>query len=287
MGLDSPSWMVPQNHRSRPARGVRGGTAEAGQEIAETRQDNNKDPIIEVCVDSVESAVAAQRGGADRVELCTSLLEDGRTPSAGALQIARKSISIPIHVMIRPRAGDFCYSEVDFEVMKRDLEMAKRLGVDGVVFGILTLDAEIDKDRTSELIERARPLNTTFHRAFDLTRDPYQAVEDLIELGIDRLLTSGQKASAAEGVKLIGELVGAARGRIAIMAGGGLNEDNIRGVVAASGVRELHFSGRARRDSMVRYRDLSVSMGSAQEHSEYQVMVADAERIKRMREKAR
>jgi len=213
-------------------------------------------------------------------------VEGGLTPSAGALEIARKSLNIPIHAMIRPRAGDFCYSDVDFQVMKRDLEVAKRLGADGVVFGILTLDAEIDKDRTSELIERARPLDTTFHRAFDLTRDPYRAMEDLIDLGIDRLLTSGQKASAAEGVKLIGELAQAARGRITIMAGGGLNEDNIRGVVTGSLVRELHFSGRASRDSMMRYRNLSVSMGSRQEHSEYQLIVADAERIKRMREKA-
>jgi len=247
---------------------------------------NQSSPIIEVCVDTVESAIAAQLGGADRVELCASLLEGGVTPSAGAIELARKSLSIPIQVMIRPRGGDFLYSHVDFETMKRDLEVAKRLGADGVVLGILTADGEVDRERTRELIESARPLAVTFHRAFDMTRDPYQAMEDLIELGVDRVLTSGQAASAAEGAKLIRDLVETARGRIAVMAGGGLNETNIRQVVAGSGVRELHFSGRSTMDSVMRYRNLNVALGSAQEHSEYQRLVVDAERIKRIREAA-
>jgi copper homeostasis protein len=247
---------------------------------------NQSSSIIEVCVDTVESAIAAQRGGADRVELCASLLEGGVTPSAGAIQLARKSLGVPIQVMIRPRGGDFLYSNVDFEIMKRDVEVTKRLGAGGVVFGILTLDGEIDKERTGELKERTRPLAVTFHRAFDMTRDPYQAMEDLIELGVDRVLTSGQAASAAEGAKLIRTLVETARGRIAIMAGGGLNETNIRYVVASTGVRELHFSGRTTSDSRMRYRNLNLSLGCAQQHSEYQLMVADAERIGRIREAA-
>ena len=248
---------------------------------------NQSSPIIEVCVDTVESAIAAQRGGADRVELCASLLEGGLTPSAGAIEMARQSLNIAIQVMIRPRGGDFLYSHVDFETMKRDLEVAKRLGADGVVFGILTAEGEIDKERIRELIERARPLNLTFHRAFDMTRDPYQAMEDLIELGVDRVLTSGQAASAAEGVSLIRNLVEIARGRIVIMAGGGLNETNIREVVAGSGVSELHFSGRSGSESAMHYRNPSVQLGSAQQLSEYLRLTADVERIMRMREGAR
>jgi copper homeostasis protein len=188
--------------------------------------------------------------------------------------------------MIRPRGGDFLYSYVDFEIMKRDLEVAKRLGAGGVVFGILTAEGEIDKERTRELTERARPLNVTFHRAFDMTRDPYQAMEDLIELGVDRVLTSGQAASAADGVTLIRAMVETARGRIAIMAGGGLNETNIGQVVAAGGVRELHFSGRSGFESSMHYRNPTVHLGFAQQQSEYLRLAADTERIKRIREEA-
>jgi len=188
--------------------------------------------------------------------------------------------------MIRPRGGDFLYSKVGFQVMQRDIELVKELGADGVVFGIFTPDGEIDKERASELIEIARPLSVTFHRAFDMTRDPYQAMEDLIDLGVDRLLTSGQAASAAEGVELIRKLVETARGRITIMAGGGLNENNIRQFVAGSGVRELHFSGRTRSESAMRYRNANVSLGSAQQVSEYQFLVADPDGIRRMREEA-
>src|SRR5262249_32307041 len=157
------------------------------------------------------------------------------------IEMARKSLNVPIQVMIRPRGGDFLYSHTDFEIMKSDVQVAKRCGADGVVLGILTADGEVDRERTRELIESARPLAVTFHRAFDMTRDPYQAMEDLIELGVDRVLTSGQAASAADGAKLIRDLVESARGRIAIMAGGGLNETNIRHVVTAGRVRELHF----------------------------------------------
>jgi copper homeostasis protein len=246
----------------------------------------NRTLIIEACVDTVESAIAAQRGGADRMELCASLLEGGTTPSSGAIEIARNNVSIPIYVMIRPRGGDFLYSHADFEVMKRDVEMAKSLGVDGVALGILTKDGDVDIQRTRELIERARPLDITFHRAFDMTRDPHRSLEELIALGVNRVLTSGQEASAAEGVRLIRSLVEAARGRIAIMAGGGLNESNIRQVVTSGGVRELHFSGRSELESAMHYRNPNVRLSSAQQPSEYLRFAADPERIERMREKA-
>jgi copper homeostasis protein len=234
----------------------------------------------------VESAIAAQCGGADRIELCANLVEGGTTPSSGAIETARSSLGISIHVLIRPRGGDFLYSNVDFEVMKRDIEMAKALGVDGLALGILTKSGDVDIERTRELIEKARPLDITFHRAFDMTRDPHRTFEELIDLGVSRVLTSGQTESAAPGVKLIKSLVEAARGRIAIMAGGGLNETNIRQVVTRGGVRELHFSGRSELESAMHHRNPRIRLGSARQQSEYLRFAADPERIRRMREEA-
>ena len=185
------------------------------------------DLILEVCVDSVESAVAAERGGADRVELCDNLLEGGTTPSGGAVETARALLGLKVHVMIRPRGGDFCYSPIEFDVMRRDVELAKRLGADGVVIGLLTEDATVDLERTRTLVELARPMSVTFHRAFDMARDPYQALEDLVSLGVDRVLTSGQEASVVEGLDLLAELVRRAGDRIVVMPGGGLAERNV------------------------------------------------------------
>ena len=153
--------------------------------------------IFEVCVDSAEAAVAAQEGGADRVELCSDLLEGGLTPSHGTLAVARQRLRIGIMAMVRPRGGDFCYSDAEFAVMREDLRDAKRLGVNGLVFGLLNPDGTIDRDRTAELIAIARPLPVTFHRAFDVSRDPFEALDTLIDLGVDRVLTSGQEPSVA------------------------------------------------------------------------------------------
>ena len=147
--------------------------------------------IVEVCVDSVESAVAAQAGGADRVELCAALLEGGFTLSAGAMEEARKRLSIGIQMMVRPRGGDFLYSDLEFEIMQRDVDLAKRAGANGVVFGILDREGAVDADRTRQLVERARPMNVTFHRAFDMVRDLFEALEMLVRLGVDRIFTSG------------------------------------------------------------------------------------------------
>ncbi|MGB7070400.1 MAG: copper homeostasis protein CutC [Pyrinomonadaceae bacterium] len=236
-------------------------------------------PLIEVCVDSVESAVAAEVGGADRVELCDNLMEGGTTPSAGAMAAARQRLGIKLHVIIRPRGGDFCYSDVEFEVMKRDVEFAKQLGVDGVVIGILLTDGDVDAARTRELIDLARPMSVTFHRAFDMTRDAAQAMEALIELGIDRILTSGQESSAIEGLELVGELVKRSCDRIVIMACGGVNVRNINRIIASCGVRELHVTGFVPRESDMRYRNERVFMGGTLRPPEYLRSVTDAERI--------
>ncbi len=244
------------------------------------------DLIFEVCVDSVESAVAAERGGADRVELCDNLLEGGTTPSGGAVETARALLSLELHVMIRPRGGDFCYSPVELDVMRRDVELAKRLGADGVVFGLLTEDAAVDLERTRALVELARPLSVTFHRAFDMAREPFQALEDLVALGVDRVLTSGQEASVVEGLDLVAELVRRAGNRIVVMPGGGLREHNIAKVVAATGARELHVTGFATVESSMRYRNERVFMGGTLRPPEYQRAVTDAAKIERLRRAA-
>ncbi|HEU5101542.1 MAG TPA: copper homeostasis protein CutC [Roseiflexaceae bacterium] len=237
---------------------------------------------IEVCVDSVESAIAAERGGADRVELCDNLLEGGTTPSAGAIAIARERLGIKLQVIIRPRGGDFCYSDVEFAVMRHDVALAKQLGADGVVIGILTSDGEIDVARTRELIELARPLSVTFHRAFDMSRDPYRALEQLIELGVDRILTSGQEPSVIEGLDLIAELVQLAGDRVIIMPGGG-TERNIKKVVARSGVREVHVTGTTSLESPMRFRNQRVFMGGELRPPEYSRLTTDPERIRQLR----
>ena len=197
-------------------------------------------PVLEACVDSVESAAAAEAGGASRIELCDNLNEGGTTPSAAAIAACRNQLRIPLHVMIRPRGGDFCYSDVEFETMKRDIAAARQLGADGIVIGMLQSDATIDIERTRALIALARPLSVTFHRAFDVTRDPFAALESLIGLGVDRILTSGQAASVMEGLDLIAALAARANGRIVIMACGGIDERNAAHVVTQAGVRELH-----------------------------------------------
>ncbi len=242
--------------------------------------------VIEVCVDSVESAIEAERGGADRVELCDNLLEGGTTPSAGAIETARRRLRINLHVIIRPRGGDFCYSEVEFEIMRRDIGVAKALGVDGVVIGILTPDGAVDMERTRQLIELARPLSVTFHRAFDVTRDPYQALEELVALGIDRILTSGQEASVVEGLDTIAELVRRAAGRVLVMPGGG-TERNLPKVLAVAGVHEVHVIGLASVESPMRFRNPRVFMGGELRPPEYTRTVTDAGKIRALREAAR
>jgi copper homeostasis protein len=239
--------------------------------------------IIEVCVDSVESAMAAERGGADRVELCDNLLEGGTTPSAGAIAVARQHLGLKLHVIIRPRGGDFCYSDVEFAVMRHDIGLAKQLGADGVVIGILTGDGDIDIERTRALIELARPLSVTFHRAFDMARDPYQALEDLIGLGVDRILTSGQEPSVLEGLDMIADLVQRAGDRVIIMPGGG-TERNIQKVVARSGVREVHVTGTTSVESSMRFRNQRVFMGGELRPPEYTRLTTDPERIRQLRD---
>lgn len=235
---------------------------------------------LEVCVDSMESATAAQKGGADRIELCDNLYEGGTTPSAGMIEIARKYLDLKIQVIIRPRGGDFLYSDLEFEIMKRDIEIAKELNADGVVIGILNSDATIDVLRSRELTELARPLSVTFHRAFDMTPDPFKALADVIETGADRLLTSGQLNEAPHGAKLIAELVKLAGNKIIIMPGAGINQDNIHDMINITGSSEYHLTGSVGKDSKMQYRNPMVFMGGLPEIPEYERMVTSEKIIK-------
>lgn len=236
--------------------------------------------LVEACVESVESAVAAASGGADRVELCDDLVEGGTTPSAGAITVVRRRIDIGICVMIRPRGGDFVYTDLEFESMRHDIRVARELGADGVVFGLLDPNGTIDRDRTARLVEDAGPVPVTFHRAFDVSRDPMESLEVLIDLGVTRVLTSGQRASAMESLDLLAALVRTAGDRITILAGGGIRATNVAQVVAATGVREVHLYAPRRYASPMEHRNPAVPMGTAYQPDEYVRTVTDEEAIR-------
>lgn len=236
---------------------------------------------VEVCVDSLESALAAADGGAQRVELCSGLAEGGITPSAGLIATVRQKLSIGLHVMIRPRPGDFCYSADEFGVMQRDVLMAKQLGTDGVVVGILDADAKIDVGRTRQLVDLARPLQTTFHRAFDMSADITRSLADVIETGADRILTSGGAPTALAGAELLQKLVEAAGSRIIIMACGGIDARNVQSVLTQTGVREIHVGLRTPVDSPARYRNQNISLGTIK-GSEYQRFIVLKDDVRRL-----
>jgi copper homeostasis protein len=218
--------------------------------------------LLEVCAGSLASCLAAQAGGAARVELCDNLSEGGTTPSYGTVAVARDRLHIAINVMIRPRAGDFLYDEAEIEVMRSDIEQCKRLGIDGIVLGALTDQGEVDVALTRELVALAAPLPVTFHRAFDLTRDPLTALEQVIASGCRRLLSSGQAASAFLGGELLRDLRLAAGDRLAVMPGCGVRADNIAGLMRLTGCREFHSSARLPVASAMRYRKDGLPMGA-------------------------
>ncbi len=239
-------------------------------------------PLIEVVCYSVESAIAAQRGGADRVELCANLTEGGTTPSSGTIETARKHLTIGLFVMIRPRGGDFLYSDAEFEIMKRDVEHCKRAGVDGIVLGMLNTDGSVDKPQCRDLIQLSTPLHATFHRAFDMARDPVEALEDIIECGFGRILTSGQERTAQDGASLIARLIDVAAGRIIIMPGCGIRKDNIRDVFDRTGAQEFHISALKAAASLMCHRNPKVGIGSTETASEYELLQTDETLVREM-----
>ncbi len=217
---------------------------------------------LEICIDSVESAIAAERGGAQRVELCADLLEGGITPSAGMIASVRSHISIQLFVMIRPRSGDFCYTDLEFDVMNREIELARNLGADGIVLGLLDLDARVNVPRTRQLVELAAPLPVTFHRAVDMTPDLDSTVEDVIATGASRILTSGGAPDAVTGMNQIARMVEVASGRIIIMPGGGVSPQTVEAIANGTGATEFHSSARTAVPSPVRFRKQGIAMGT-------------------------
>lgn len=235
---------------------------------------------FEICTNSVESCLAAQEGGANRVELCAGIPEGGTTPSYGEIMIARELLNIQLHVIIRPRGGDFLYTERELDVMEKDIELARKAGVDGVVFGCLTAEGQIDTLQTQRLIGAARNLSVTFHRAFDKCIRPIEALDQLISLGVDRILTSGQQPTALEGLPLLKNLIQLADNRIIILPGSGINEHNIKQIATGSGAKEFHFSARENISGGMIYRQSDVSMSMPGMMNEYMRSVTTVRRVR-------
>src|SRR4051812_40395167 len=236
--------------------------------------------LFEICVEGIDGAVAAQAGGGDRIELCASLMEGGLTPSFGTIRAALKLCYVPIHVILRPRGGDFLYSDAEFATMLDDAREIAKLNAAGIVIGCLTEDGRIDEPRMKALIEAAQPLSVTCHRAFDMTRDPAEALEALIRCGIHRVLTSGQRATAIEAIPLLKKLNEQAAGRIIIMACGELAPDNVERVVKETGGQEFHFAALKRTPSGMTYRNAEGGMGGTELDREYSNMLSDPDRVR-------
>lgn len=239
--------------------------------------------LIENCAGSLSSALRAQLGGADRVELCAALSEGGLTPSWGEVQQARMQLSIRLHVLIRPRSGDFLYNSLEQAVMLEDIKRYAALGVDGFVLGALTAEGTVDTQLMERFIGAAEGRSITFHRAIDMCRDPRAALEEVIALGCGRVLSSGAAASALEGAPLLAQLIDQARGRITIMPGGGITPENIAELARRTGASEYHLSARSPQSSAMRYRNPAVSMGGSGDIDEYAQLLTDPDKLRQAR----
>ena len=233
---------------------------------------------LEICVDSVKSAINAERGKATRLELCSNLIIGGTTPTKSLFEEVKKNVDIPINVLIRPRFGDFLYSDYEVNIIKNEIEMFKKLGADGIVVGILTKNGEIDLDNMKKFIEGAQDIPITFHRAFDVCREPLKAFYQLQELGVQNILTSGQSQDCLRGKKLLKELVKIStknsKNKTEILVGAGLNIENIDEIVNFTGATNFHFSGKRIKQSSMEYRKENVNMG-LKEFSEFEILETD------------
>ena len=239
---------------------------------------NREDFKIEICTNSAESVEVAVRAGANRIELCAGMPEGGTTPSYGEISLVRELIETGMHVIVRPRGGDFLYNERECEVMLRDIEMIKKLGADGIVLGCLTADGKVDVEKMRPLMTAAKGMSVTFHRAFDMCYNPFEALQAIEELGCERILTSGQKATAEEGISLLKDLISQSK-KVIIMPGCGVNATNIYRIAEQTGACEFHLSGRSSVGSDMVYRNPNVSMGGAVQIAEYGRDRTDFEKV--------
>jgi copper homeostasis protein len=238
----------------------------------------NSKLFLEVCADSVENALTAQSAGAQRIEFCANLPEGGTTPSCAQIKIARKYLNIKLYVLIRPRGGDFFYSDLEFEIMKSDIRFCGETDCDGVVIGMLNPDGTVDRIRNRELVETAHQygMGVTFHRAFDRSNDLFQAMEDIVDIGCERILTSGGYNTAPEGAEIIRQLIEQAAERIIIMPGSGVTPENAAELIRRTGLKELHGTFRSRKIGGMQYRNTKLS----RQEEEYELLAPDPEKIK-------
>lgn len=237
-------------------------------------------PLIEICVEGIDGLLAAEAAGADRVELCASLMEGGLTPSHGTIRLCLTHGRVPFHPIIRPRGGDFLYSDLEFATMLEDVRACRDLGTAGVVFGCLRPDGRIDEERMTALVQAAGPLSTTCHRAFDMTPDPEEAVEALIRSGVKRVLTSGQRDTAEAGVPIMARTRRAAGDRLVVMGCGGLTTGNIAAIREGTGLVELHFAALKDVPSAMLYRNPEIGMGSVDKDREYTRILTDPDAVR-------
>ncbi|MTI89180.1 MAG: copper homeostasis protein CutC [Balneolaceae bacterium] len=236
---------------------------------------------IEICIDSPEAAFLASQHGAHRLEVCSALAEGGLTPSYGFLHHLKEQLTAELAVLIRPRSGDFLYNRHEYEVMKKDIRFCKSIGVHAVVFGILKQDGTVDLERNNELVELAKPIDAVFHRAFDVARDPFEALNSCIKAGFSRILTSGQHNKAFDGITLIEQLIQQAEDRISIMPGSGISPSNIQRFIDI-GAGEFHMSLKTTRESNMEYRKSGVSMGASSPDQEYQLNSVDLKKLEQI-----
>jgi copper homeostasis protein len=235
---------------------------------------------LEICVDSTESAINAQEAGAHCIELCNSLSEGGTTPSYGTILSVRNNLDIDVNVTIRPRASDFLYSDLEYDIMRRDIELCGEAGIDGVTLGILISNGNIDMERTARLVEFAKPMSVTFNRAFDMCIDPMKALEEIINAGVARLISSGRQQNAIEGADLLAYLVRKAGDRLIVMPGGGIDDTNIEALARMTGAIEYHLSVMKYIESDMEFKRNHISVGENQSVSEYGHKAVDIQTIR-------
>lgn len=238
---------------------------------------------LEICTDSVQSSIEAEKAGACRVELCGNMFEGGTTPSYGVLKATREALTIPIYAMVRPRGADFCYTDKEFEVMKMEIEIMKELKIDGVVFGILNPDGSVDTKRCDELLKLCGNMKATFHRAFDTVADNKKALKDIIALGFERILTSGGEINVMSGLLSLKEIIELASDKIIIMPGSGINEQNIAFIAKTLNAKEYHMQANKTIDSAMTYRNDKVPMGAALRPPDFSYKQTDQNKVKNIR----